>query len=94
MLFDHLFNVCSAFGSHQHHIPIRIDHRTRRDRNECRDHAFSEQIDACTDAYMDWNSNDPDGMDSVPADSGSCTVKVVGIYGSKFSLGLDPLVWF
>ena len=89
--------ICSrlglTFGSHQHRIPIRIDHRTRRDRNERRDRAFDEQIAACTDAYMDWNWNDPNGIeDPLPADSGSTRVKVISIYGSKFSLGLHPLL--
>jgi hypothetical protein len=93
MLFDYLFKVCSAFDSHQHYIPIRIDHRTRRDRAERRDRAFDEQIDACAEAYMDWNSKGSDCMeDPLPADSGSSTIKVVGIYGSKFSLSLDPLL--
>ena len=32
--------------------------------------------------------------DPLPVDSGSSTVKVVGIYGSKFSLGLDSLRCF
>lgn len=72
-----------------HHMPIRIDYRTRRDRNERRDRAFDEQIDACTEAYMDWNFGDPNHTeDTIPADSGLITVKVVGIYGSKFPTGL------
>lgn len=86
MLFDHLymFKVCFAFDSHQHNIP-RVDHRTRRDRIERRDRAFDEQLDACAEAYMDWNSADPNRMGGpLPADSGSFTIKVVGIYGSKF----------
>jgi len=66
-------------------MPIRIDYRTRRDRNERRDRAFDEQIDACTGAYMDWNFGDPSHTeDMIPPDSGSMTVKVVGIYSSKF----------
>ena len=93
MPFDHLFKVCSTFDSHQHYIPICIDHRTRRDRTECRDRAFDEQIDACAEAYMDWNSGDSNGMeDPLPADSGSSTIKVAGIYGSKFSLNFNPLL--
>jgi hypothetical protein len=93
MLFNYLFKVGATFDSHQHYIPICIDHQTRQDRTERRDCAFDKQIDAYAEAYMDWNSKDSDSMeDLLPVDSGSSTIKVVDIYGSKFSSSLDPLL--
>ena len=72
-----------------HNIPIRVNYQTRQDRNERRDRTFDEQLKACTEAYMNWNSGDPShAEDMIPPDSGSTTVKVVGIYSSKF-----PWVW-
>jgi len=82
----------SKFCRHQHRIPIRIDHQTRRDRTERRDRAFDEQTDACAEAYMNWNYQLPSeeveaSEGASPAGSRSIRVKIVGIYG-KFSFGI------
>lgn len=75
---------------HDHRIPIRIDHRTRRDRTERRNKAFDFQMYALTDAYMAWSlaSSNKEGAgfyngttdQHLPADAGMVTVKVVDVY--------------
>ena len=71
-------------------IPIRIDHRTRRDRTKHRNKAFDQQMDALTDTV--WSSANPNrehaGFYSgttdqhIPVDVGMVTVKVVDAYST------------
>jgi hypothetical protein len=85
--------TCTCRQSHR--IPIRIDHRTRRDRAERRDKAFDAQMEALVDAYMAWsfaNTNKEgtgfySGMENqhIPIDAGITTVKVVDVY-SEYNL--------
>jgi hypothetical protein len=73
-------------------IPIRIDHRTRRDRTERRNKAFDKQMDALIDAYMVWSlassNRERAGFYSgtmdqhIPANAGMVTVKVVDVYST------------
>jgi hypothetical protein len=65
-----------------------VDYRTRRDRTERRTAMFKEQMEAITEAYMDWSLKYADRDDPVPdpplpADSGVCSIRVVDLFSTS-----------
>lgn len=68
-----------------------VDYRTRKDRTLLQDHAIGYQMDALTDAYMDWCAAREEVTDGAgyyhpqlnnedPVDSGSKMVKIVDVF--------------
>ena len=65
-----------------------MDHRTRQDRTERRTAMFKEQMEAITEAYLDWSLKYADRDDPVPdpplpADSGVCSIRVVDLFSTS-----------
>lgn len=78
----------------------RVDYRTRQDRTERRTQAFEKQMEAITEAYLDWSLKYADRDDPVPdppspADSGVCSIRVVDLFSESLQALICPvLMWF
>lgn len=70
----------------------RVNHRTRRDRTMRRKAAFTKQMEAMTDAYIEWDYLNKDRKGAsycvgdngaeIPVDAGVVHATVVGLFGA------------
>jgi hypothetical protein len=66
----------------------RVDYRTRQDCTERRKQAFENQMEAITEAYLDWCLKHADRDDPVPdppppTDSGVYSIHVVDLFSES-----------
>ena len=60
----------------------RVDHRTRRDRQENRNKDFRMQMSALADSYMAWDMHRADGAGPTPEQDscGSYAIRIVDLF--------------
>ncbi|KAF7973473.1 hypothetical protein HWV62_15074 [Athelia sp. TMB] len=70
----------------------RVDHRTRRDRNERRNRAFQAMIEALADAYMQWDYTQKHGHTSVEQELGdnSQPLRVLDLFETRYTSCIYP----